>query len=177
MKRKNIKEEIRRFFSIYPTSRLRVRQMERELNLPLPSVIRYCKELEKENILKKEKISNIYLYSADRSSKSYLFEKRLFNVKLLFESGLVDHLIKEYSNPTILLFGSYSKGEDIEKSDIDLYVETPKKHDFNLQKFEKILNRRIQIFNYKNINDITNPHLSNNIVNGIILNGFLEVFK
>ena len=177
MKRKNIKEEIRRFFSIYPTSRLRVRQIERELKLPLPSVIRYCKELENEGILKKERISGIYLYSADRSSKVYIFEKRFFNIKLLFESGFIDHLIKEYSNPTIILFGSYSKGEDIEKSDIDLYVETPKKHDFNLQRIEKILNRKIQIFNYKNINDISNPHLSNNIVNGITLNGFLEVFK
>ena len=177
MKRKNIKEEIRRFFYICPTSRLRVRQIERELKLPLPSVIRYCKELETEGIIKKERISNIYLYSADRISKAYLFEKRFFNIRLLFESGLIDYLIKEYSNPTIILFGSYSKGEDIEKSDIDLYIETPKKHDFNLQRFEKILNRKIQIFNYKNINDILNPHLSNNIVNGITLNGFLEVFK
>ena len=51
------------------------------------------------------------------------------------------------------------------------------KEEFDLNKFENILNRKIQIFNYKNINEIKNKELSNNIINGIILNGFLEVFK
>ncbi|MEK6889739.1 MAG: nucleotidyltransferase domain-containing protein [Nanoarchaeota archaeon] len=77
----------------------------------------------------------------------------------------------------IILFGSASKGEDIESSDIDLYIETPKKHTFSLDKFEKILKRKIQVFNYKNINEVTNVHLANNIVNGLTLNNFLEVFK
>ena len=56
MKRKNIKESIKEYFFQYPTLRLRVREAERELHLSLPSIIRYFKELEKENILKKEKI-------------------------------------------------------------------------------------------------------------------------
>lgn len=160
-----------------PTAKLRVRQMEREMRLPLPSVIRYCKELEKEGILKKESISGVSTYSADRNSKKFLVAKRLFNIKLIFDSGLIDYIVKEYFNPVIVLFGSYSKGEDIENSDIDLYVETPKKHKFNLQKFEKILRRRIQVFNYKNISEVSNRHLANNIINGVTLNHFLEAFK
>ncbi len=159
-----------------PTAKLRVRQIERELKLPLPSVIRYCKELEKEEILKKESTSGVSTYSADRSSKRYLTAKRLFNIGLIFESGLIEHIVKEYFNPVIVLFGSYSRGEDIEGSDIDLYIETQKRQDFNLQKFEKILKRKIQAFNYKNIKEVPNHHLSNNIINGITLNNFLEVF-
>lgn len=159
-----------------PTAKLRVRQIERVLKLPLPSVIRYCKELEKEEILKKESISGVSAYSADRSSKKFLLEKRLFNIKLVFESGLIDYLAGEYFNPVIVLFGSYSKGEDIENSDIDLYIETPKKHEFNLQKFEKIFKRKIQIFNYRNIKEVPNRHLSNNIINGVTLSNSLEAF-
>ena len=176
MKRKSIKEEIRKYFFINPTSKLRVRQIERELKLPLPSVIRYCRELEKEGVLKIEKISGIYLYSADRASKEYLIEKRLFNIKLMFECGLVEYIVKEYSNPTIILFGSYSKGEDIEKSDIDLYIQTFKK-EIKTEKFERFLKRKIQVFVYSDIRQIKNPHLMNNIINGITINGFLEVFK
>ena len=176
MKTYNIKDKIKVHFFMNPTAKLRVRQIERELRLPLPSVIRYCKELEGEEILKKETISGVSTYLADRASKKFLIAKRLFNIKSIFESGLIEHIVKEYFNPIIVLFGSYSKGEDIEDSDIDLYVETPKKHEFNLQKFEEILSRRIQVFNYRKIREVPNHHLSNNIINGITLNNFLEVF-
>ena len=66
----NIKERIKVYFFIHPTVKMRVRQIERVLKLPLPSVIRYCKELEKEGILKKTTIVGISAYSADRSSKN-----------------------------------------------------------------------------------------------------------
>jgi len=177
MKTYNIKEKIKEFFFMNPTAKLRVRQMERELKLPLPSVIRYCRELEKEGILRKESVSGVSAYSAYRSSRKFLIEKRLFNIRMIFESGLKDYIAEEYFNPVIVLFGSYSKGEDIEGSDIDLYVETPKKQDFKLERFEKILKRNIQIFNYKGIKDVQNPHLANNIINGITINNFLEALN
>ena len=81
------------------------------------------------------------------------------------------------SNPIIIVFGSFSKGEDIENSDIDIYVETPSKKEISLKKFEKKLNRKIQVFRNKSIKKIKNEDLANNILNGIVLNGNLEVFK
>ena len=175
MKRKSIKSKIKEFFLQNPTALLRVRQIERQLKVPLPSAIRYTKELEKESILKKEEIAKINLYSADRISKNFMLEKRLFNIKQLYESGLIDFLIKHYSNPAIIVFGSFSKGEDIEKSDIDIYIETPGRKTINLEKFEKILKRNIQLLVYSGIQNISNPMLANNIINGINLNGFIEV--
>ena len=176
MKIKSIKIKIKEYFLLNPTIRLRVRQIEREVKVPLPSVIRYAKELEQGKILKVTIIAGIKLYSTDRSSKTYLIEKRLFNLQSLYFSGLIDFLIEKYSNPTIIVFGSYSIGEDIEKSDIDIYIETPKKEiEKNLNSFEKKLQRNIQVFQHKNINQIKNKALINNIINGIVLNGFLEV--
>src|SRR3989344_916144 len=148
MRNKDIKEKIMEFFFTNPTSKLRVRQLERTLELSFPSVISYLKKLEQEGIIKKEKISGITLFSADRSSKKFLIEKGFSNIRILFKSELVEHLIDEYHNPTIVLFGSYSKGEDIETSDIDLYIETPSKKEINLDQFEKKVNRKIQIFKY-----------------------------
>ena len=177
MKRKNIKELISEFFFINPTARLRVRQIERELKLPLPSVIRYCKELADENILTVQTISNVVFYTGDRTSASFLLEKRLFNIRSLYVSGLIDFLKFELSNPTIVLFGSYSRGEDTENSDIDLFIESPKNVSLNLAKFENILKRKIQPFYYGSLYEIKNTNLANNIINGITLNGFVEVFK
>lgn len=179
MKIKNIKELIKKFYFINPTAKLRFREIERKLNLPLPSVIRYCKELQINGILTQLQIGDVIFYIANRENETYKIEKKLFNIHSLYESGLINFLKMELSNPLIIVFGSYSKGEDIENSDIDLYIETLSKKEIEsqLEKFEKILNRKIQIFRYKKLNEIKNPHLKNNIINGIILNNYIEVFK
>lgn len=173
---KDIKSRLAEYFFTNPTSKLRVRQIEKTLNLPLPSVIRYSRELEKECILKTSIISNVRFYSADKSSKEFIFEKKMFNIKQIYESGLLEYLINEYSNPIITLFGSYSKGEDVEDSDIDIYIQTPSDENKKLDEFEKKLKRKIQVFKHKSLSSIKNEELANNIINGMILNGFLEVF-
>lgn len=177
MIRKDIKMKMKNHFFLNPTVKLRVRQIEREIKIPLPSVIRYTKELEEEGILKSDIIANIKLYSADRTSKHFLLEKKLFNIKYLVSSGLVDYIINKLSNPGIIVYGSFSKGEDTEESDIDLYLESPSKKEINFKMFEKKIQRKVQVFIYKNIHDIENKNLANNIINGITLNGFIEVFK
>jgi len=174
MKTKNIKQKLMEYFYTNPTTKLRVRQISRLVKIPLPSAIRYTKELEKENILKSSEISNIKVYFADRSSRTFLLEKKFFNIKNL--TTLTQTLIDELSNPKIIVFGSYSKGEDTEKSDIDIFIETPSKKKINLELYEKQLHRKIQLFTYKNIHQIENKELANNIINGTILNGFIEVF-
>lgn len=176
MKRNNIKQIIKEHFFINPYSQLRVREIERTLKLPLPSVIKYCKELKQEDILTINKTGNVTFYTASRS-ETYILEKKLFNIKQLCDSGLINYLKIELSNPVIVLFGSFAKGEDTENSDIDLYIETPSKKEVQLEKFEQLLKREIQIFQYKKIQEVTNLHLANNIVNGITVNNFLEVFK
>jgi predicted nucleotidyltransferase len=173
----NIKNTIKEYFFNNPSEKLRVRQVERKLKLPLPSVIRYVSELVEERILKSEVISNIRLFSADASSKKFLIEKKLHNIKLIYDSGLIDYLVEEYSSPPVIVFGSYSRGEDIESSDIDLYIETPSSKKPNLEKFEKLLHREIQVFIHKKIGEIANKELVNNIINGVNLNGFLEIYN
>lgn len=176
MKTKDIKGKIRAYFFLHPTIKLRVRHIEREVKVPLPSVIRYTKELERESILKHTEIAGIIAYSAERTSPQFLLQKKLFNLQQLFASGIVDFFVQELSNPTVILFGSYSRGEDTEESDIDIYIETPLTKHLKIEKFEKFLQRKIQIFTYKNIHAIENKDLANNIINGITLNGFMEIF-
>lgn len=174
---KNIKQRIKEHFFVNPNSKLRVREIERTLKLPLPSIIRYCKELQTEGILTLSKTGSIVFYTADRASNKFLLEKKLFNIKSIYDSELIEFLKIELSNPAVILFGSYSKGEDTETSDLDLYLESSSKKEISLEKFEKILKRKIQVFRHKNLEEIKNNNLSNNIINGIILNGYVEVFK
>lgn len=176
MKTKNIKDKIKQYFLVNPSSKLRVRHIEKQLKIPLPSAIRYTKELESEKILKRIKTENVTFYSGDRNSSEFIIEKKLFNIKQLYTSGLINHLTEQFSNPIIIVFGSYSKGEDIESSDVDLYIETPMSRKIDLSKYEQILKRKIQMFIHKNLESVKSKELMNSIINGIVLNGFIEVF-
>ena len=177
MKRKAIKNTIQEYFYVNPSAKLRVREIERTLNLPLPSVIRYCRELEKEGILAIARTGSVNCYTADRSSEKYILNKKLYNIKMVYNSGTIEYLKQELSNPAIVLFGSYAKGEDTEDSDIDLYIETPSKKNISLERFETILKRKIQVFRHRSLKEMSNPHLANNIINGITLNHYIEVFR
>ena len=177
MKTKSIKNKIKEYFFQSPTVQLRVRHIEKDIGVPLPSAIRYAKELEEEGVLKSSTVSGVKLFSADRTSGEFLTEKRMYNIKALLNSGLLKYLIEMLDNPTIVLFGSYSKGEDVEDSDIDLYVEAQAKKLTGLKRFDKILGRDIQIFFYRTIVDVENKELANNIINGVTLNGFLEAIR
>ncbi|HOW37059.1 MAG TPA: nucleotidyltransferase domain-containing protein [Candidatus Pacearchaeota archaeon] len=174
---KDIKETIKRFFFVNPNSKLRVREIEKKLKLSLPSVIRYCKELQKEEILTTIKTGNVVFYTADKTNSNFILQKKFYNLNSMYESGLIEFLKKELSNPPVLVFGSYSRGEDIETSDIDLYIETSSNKIIDLHDFEKELKRNIQVFKHKSVREIKNVNLANNILNGVILNNYLEVFK
>ncbi len=178
MRTKDIKEKIKEYFFVHPTAKLRVRHIERDVGVALPSAIRYAKELEDEKILKSAVVAGVKVYMADRGAREFLVRKKLFNVYSLFSCGLVEFLVREYSNPAIVVFGSYSRGEDVEGSDVDVYIECPKNSvsTKDVEIFEKKLMRKLQFFQYKKISDVGNKELANNILNGVVINGFVEVF-
>ena len=98
MIRKDTKERIKSHFFLNPTVRLRVRQVERAVKVPLPSAIRYAKELEAEGVLKRQTVAGVTMYSADRTSRRFLLEKKLYNIQRLFSSGLIHFLLHNFSN-------------------------------------------------------------------------------
>ena len=63
----------------------------------------------------------------------------------------------------------------MEGSDIDLFVEC-RKEEINLKRFEKKLGRKIEL--HFNENFLSYPkELKNNIINGMVLSGFLEGYR
>ena len=57
------------------------------------------------------------------------------------ESGLLDFLVDNFFPDAIVLFGSASRGEDTEKSDIDLFL-VAEREEIELSGFEKKLKRK-----------------------------------
>ncbi|MCK5023823.1 MAG: nucleotidyltransferase domain-containing protein, partial [Candidatus Aenigmarchaeota archaeon] len=115
------------------------------------------------------------LYSANIDSNYYRDVKVFYNITKLRNSGILEALDKFYMRPTIVFFGSGSYGMDIETSDFDLVIISEKTTEFkDREKFERKLNRRLQIFAVKDIKEIKNNHLINNILNGITIQGAVK---
>ena len=132
------------------------------------------KKLHENQLIKLEKTKTINFISFNRDNRYALHLKRVENLKNIFTSGLSPYLEQELAGGTIMLFGSYSLGEDTHTSDIDIAVIHRKDKILNLEKFEKILNRKININFYNSWRNIP-QHLKNNILNGILLQGGIEL--
>ncbi|MDP2766036.1 MAG: nucleotidyltransferase domain-containing protein [Candidatus Methanoperedens sp.] len=161
-------------FFDYHTRHFQLREISRMLKLGMPSVINHVKILEKESLIKKEKRG---VYESYISEKNDLFRTYRRNDILLriHESGLIDFLADELMPDAIVLFGSCARGEDIETSDVDLLV-VAKEKEVDLKKFESALKRKISLHFEENVSQIP-KELLNNIVNGIVVYGYLTVFQ
>lgn len=159
------------FFN-FPTRHFQLREISRLLDLGMPSVKSHIKTLHDNGFVKKEKHG---VYESYVSSRSDLFKiyKRNDIVARVYECGLVEFLADKFVPDAIVLFGSASRGEDIETSDIDLLVVAREK-DADLRKFEKSLGRAVSLHFEPNVSKIP-KELLNNIANGIVLYGYLKV--
>jgi len=66
------------------------------------------------------------------------------------------------------------QGEDAMRSDIDLAVIGGKDKILDLERFETVLNRKINMNFYNSWKDI-HKHLKNNILSGIVLHGVVDL--
>lgn len=153
-----------------------LREISRKINLAPKSVSIYLNELEKEGLIIKRphRIHGYPVYYANTENESFKLYKRLDMISLLYETGLLEHLHESLMPDCIVLFGSAARGEDSRDSDIDLFIQCEQTK-IDLDKFEKKLNRKINIFFSKSFNSLSNE-LKNNIINGVVLKGYLEVF-
>lgn len=166
--------EIFRILCINAGKRINQREISLLLNVSPTSVGNSLDLLKKENLVKiiKEK-SNLNIVEINRDNKRTMDLKRAENFKMIIESGLSDFLENIYPGTTIILFGSYSRGDDIYTSDIDLAVIGSKEKNIDLKKFEKILQKEIRINYYPNLK--IDQYIKNNLCNGIVLSGGIEL--
>ena len=164
------------FFS-EPTKEHYLIEISKKAKLAHTSVKKHLKELKRLLIIKEtiEKKGNrkFPIYKAEIESKEYKFYKRIHNFVQI--KNLTAFLKDKLMPNNIILFGSYARGEDIENSDIDIFLEC-KKEEISLENFESCLNRKIQLHFKDNFNNFP-KELKNNIINGIVLDGYLEAFK
>ena len=169
-----LEQEIFSFLCLRAGERLSQREIAKILGVSPTAVSNSIKALKKNNMIKVEKTKTINFISFNRDDQRAVDLKRAENLKNIYISGLADFLESELPGGTIMLFGSYSKGEDTNASDMDIAVIERKEKAIELEKYENSLNRKININFYNSWKDI-HKHLRNNILNGILLHGSIEI--
>ena len=151
-----------------PTKVHFIKEISRKIKLAPTSVRVHIKTLKKEGIIIEKEASPFNGLVANLDSSKFIFYKRASNLFSLF--NLREAIINSIAPSAIILFGSYSMGEDTEDSDIDFIVLRKTKKEINIQEFEKSLNRKIHITYLNNINEL-DVNVKENAKRGVIIYG------
>ncbi len=171
---------ILKIFLESPTSRFQLRELSRESKLSTTAVKSALKNLLSTDIIKTEREKKYLFYRASSENEKFKLFKKFYTIKSIIESDLLKFIDKEFYYPeAVILFGSAARGEDIKRSDIDIFILTTKKKEVSVEKFEKKLKKplKLLIMDKKEfeIAKKRNPELINSIANGIALKGHLEL--
>jgi len=153
-----------------PTKQFHLRELSRTARLSLPTIILSTEKLTREKLIVKKKGKVVTQVHAQRENTDFIRKKRVYNLQKIYDSGIVEDLESTFNHPrAIILFGSFSRGEDTEDSDIDIAIITSKKRAFNTGKYEQIFKRSV------NLHEVdlakTSHEFKANLYNGIILEG------
>ncbi|MFH1134349.1 MAG: nucleotidyltransferase domain-containing protein [Nanoarchaeota archaeon] len=155
---------------------LNANAISRLLKVSPPAVTKSLPALVAQGLIvcNKDKESGRLSIGLNKDDHQVIWLKRADNLKQLYESGLVQFFYDSYPEATVALFGSYAFGEDTAGSDIDIAIFGAKEKKIDLETYEIRLSRPIRINYYKSLQGL-NPHLRNNILNGITLKGSLAL--
>ncbi len=126
----------------------------KESGLSRPRLAGWLKEFEKEGLIKRVKPRGKMPYYVQVSkSPEFRHRKRLFALKQMTQSGLLNHLFSLKKAKVVIVFGSFSRSDWYSDSDIDIFIYGDV-NQFGVGKFELLLKREIQIHTAKDKKDI-----------------------
>ena len=178
-----LQSEIFRFFCIKAGRSFNLREVSKFLKKSPTAVSNAIQDLKRDNLINVKKIDGANLLSIEfnRDNEKAIELKRIENLKLIYESGLVNCLEEKFPGVTVVLFGSYSRGDDVcikdleeNKSDIDIAMIGEKEKDIDLKEFNKKLEREVVLNFYGSFEKI-HKHLRNSILNGVVLLGGVDI--
>ena len=164
---------MQKFFD-FPRKNFQMRELSRQVKLAQVSVINHLNALIKEGLILREKKGLYPSFRANRENEDFKLLKKQNLTWRICKSGLIGVIDEKIRPNCIVLFGSGSRGEDTDESDIDLFVQATETV-LDLKRHEKMLHRSINLLFEPNLKTLSRE-LLNNIVNGQVLSGYLKVF-
>ena len=173
-------QRVIQLFFTYPEKEFSLSEIAKEAKVKKSNIGKILNELHKQDFIDIIKLKTIWQVKANKDELNFIKFKIIYNLNFIYRSGLIEYLAEILHHPkSIILFGSFQRGEDTTDSDIDIAIWDDNIKEYKttelkgLSYYEKEIKRNIQIhlFNDKSV-DI---NIFNNIANGIVLYGFLQV--
>ncbi|HLC32270.1 MAG TPA: nucleotidyltransferase domain-containing protein [Candidatus Nanoarchaeia archaeon] len=173
------RERILYWFFAYPDSDWTFTEICEQTRTAKKTAMRIVDELFKNKFIKKNELGRSWRLMAETSNPAFVRHKITANFSQIYGSTLVDQIQEAYPQAkAIILFGSFRKGEDVPGSDLDIAVEIQGAQPPRIEQFSTMTfigyrpNVPVNVLVFsRNAIDI---NLFSNIVNGIVLDGFLE---
>lgn len=176
---KSKEDELFNLFFNEPTREWHFEEVVKESGVTRSKVDKWLKKFINEKLIKriKEKGKMPY-YIADHQSLFYRNRKRLFALKKLYDSGLLNHLSSLEKARTVIIFGSFVRWDWYKSSDVDIFIYGDSEG-LSIAKYELKLNRNIQLFICKDNKELSRlgEGLIKNIIKGDIIKGDLDFLK
>ena len=166
---------MKELFFNHPTKQWHFEELRIASGLSRAQTNEWLKKLKKEQLIKRVKPKGKMPYHvANWQHPHYKNTKRLFGLTALHECGLLDYISSLEGAETVVIFGSFSRWDWYDNSDVDIFIYGDVKEIF-VGKFGSKLKREVQIFHGKNIADLKKmgKPLLKNVIKGITLNGTL----
>ncbi len=171
-----LEKEILRFLFFNAGKPFNQRRISINLRVSPTAVSNSLRRIQKRGliIINKSKDSNILEVTLKPDHKKIAHMKRMENLRGVYSSGLLDFLSKNFIKETIVLFGSFSRGEDNFLSDIDIAIIGSEEKAIDLKLYENLFKKKIILQFYPSFKTI-HTNLKESIMNGIVLQGGLEL--
>ena len=117
------KQKVLNLFCDFPQRRFQLREISRLSKISSTSVKIYLEEFVKKKFILKINEGVYPFFISNYNNDNFKFDKKINLLCRLQDSRLLDFLNNECVANSIFLFGSAAKGEDLEESDIDIFVE------------------------------------------------------
>jgi predicted nucleotidyltransferase len=170
------------FFS-FPNIETGLNDLSSDLKISKTTAKKIINALVEEEFLNKKVYGKAWRITCNQNHIYNLTTKVSFNLSMLYNAyynDLKEQILRIVGNAkSIILFGSYRKGDDNEKSDVDIAVEVADDEEVRIVElglinefgFRSNVQVNLHIFSRNKID----LNLFSNIANGIVLEGFLEV--
>lgn len=187
MEKYNINQTTLKIISLYMNdyrASLHLREIAREINIDVKAVQLQLKKLETVNIFSSilKGRNKEYHLNLDNVTTSYylVMAEAFISINFIEKEFLIKKIIGEIRDKvegTLILFGSFAKGEATVESDVDLFVITDKT--LNIESFEEVGDLIGRKINVKSTNrkefqqglEDKDPLLMEVILNHIVLKG------
>jgi predicted nucleotidyltransferase len=133
-----------------PNEEFYLRELARLLTISPMTVKRALDDLVNDKLIIRHENKNQILYHVNTESHAFKFVKISYNLARLEENEIVEYLLDKIPGiSSIILFGSYAKGENDNHSDLDLLLICNTKK-IETRQIEKKMGIEVNILNFTN---------------------------